>query len=34
VTEIGMASTTVAGAMPGLIPDSERVVVEGVAYSK
>ena len=29
-----MASTTVAGAMPGLIPDSERVVVEGVAYSK
>ena len=29
-----MASTTVAGAMPGLIPDSERLVVEGVAYSK
>jgi MFS family permease len=29
-----MASTTVAGAVPGLIPDSERLVVEGVAYSK
>src|SRR5882762_5529728 len=29
-----MVSTTVAGAMPGLIPDSERLVVEGMAYSK
>src|ERR1700730_1714059 len=29
-----MASTTVAGAVPGLIPDSERLVVEGMAYSK
>src|SRR5258708_35516769 len=29
-----MASTTVAGAVPGLIPDGERLVVEGVAYSK
>ena len=29
-----MASTTVAGAVPGLVPDSERLVVEGVAYAK
>ena len=29
-----MATTNVAGAVPGLIPDTDRPIVESVAYSK